>query len=264
MPDTNTVRVFNLNIWNYNEPWEMRRRLIVEAIKQNEPDLVAIQEVQYRSWYKKDPRHQADQITERLSGYMLIWQPAHYYRDCEAGEKWEGLAILSRFPVVARRYLPLSCDEDDPRDALQRIVLGAEVYTLGGTFWLFTTHFPLSAKARERVVCDVYDFVMRTSEGRPFCLTGDFNAEPHSLPIRFLTGQLTLRGQLGTLIDAWALKHPDNAGFTSPTWEPRERIDYILVSSSVKVHNVALTATESNAQGIYPSDHCGLLAELGI
>lgn len=50
-----------------------------------------------------------------------------------------------------RRYLLLSRDEDDPNDALQRIVLGAEVRTPGGAFWLFTTHFPLNVRARERM-----------------------------------------------------------------------------------------------------------------
>ena len=95
----------------------------------------------------------------------------------------------------------------------------------------------------------------------PFVLTGDFNAEPDAAPIRLLTGRLTLEGRRGNLMDAWALLHPDEPGFT---WEPRERIDYIFVSPSVRVHEIALAATEPNAEGVYPSDHCGLIAELGI
>ncbi len=264
MGHSNAIRVFNLNIWNYNEPWEVRRELIAEAIRREEPDLIALQEIQYLSWYEKDPRHQADQLAERLPGYSLIWQPAHYYQGFGADGKWEGLAILSRFPVVDRRYQLLSRDEGDPDDRHQRIVLGAKVRALAGALWLFTTHFPLSARARERVACEVYDFVVETAGRLPFVLTGDLNAQPDAAPIRFLTGRLTLEGQRGNLVDAWALLHPDEPGFTWPTWEPRERIDYIFVSPSVRVHEIALAATEPNAQGIYPSDHCGLVAEVEI
>ena len=264
MANSNTIRVFNLNIWNYNEPWEVRRGLIAEAIRRDKPDLVTLQEIQYWSQYKKDPRHQADQIAERLPDYTLIWQPARYYPGLGADERWEGLAILSRFPVVDRRYLLLSRDEDDPDDVLQRIVLGAEVRTPGGAFWLFTTHFPLSARARKRVVREAHGFVVGTAGRRPFVLTGDFNAEPDSAPIRFLTGRLTLEGGCGNLVDAWALLRLDEAGFTWPTWEPRERIDYIFVSPSVKVRKISLAATEPDAQGVHPSDHCGLVAEVMI
>lgn len=264
MVNSNVIRVFNLNIWNYNEPWEVRRELIAEAIRREEPDLIALQEIQYLSWYEKDPRHQADQLAELLPGYSLIWQPAHHYRGLGANEKWEGLAILSRFPVVDRRCLLLSRDESDPDDTFQRIVLGAEVCTPGGALWLFTTHFPLSARARERVACEAYDFVVGTAGRHPFVLTGDFNARPDSAPIRFLTGRLALEGRRSNLVDAWALLHPDEPGFTSPTWEPRQRIDYIFVSPLVEVHEIALAATEPNAQGVYPSDHCGLIAKLGI
>jgi len=264
MTSRNIIRVFNLNIWNYNDPWKVRRELIAEAIRRKGPDLITFQEIQYRSWYGEDLHHQADQLAEHLPDYSLIWQPAHYSRDCEAGEQWEGLAILSRFPIVDRRYLLLSRDEGDPDDTFQRIVLGVKVRTPGGALWLFTTHFPLSASARERVACEVYDFVVEMAEDRPFVLTGDFNAEPESAPIRFLTGHLALRGQCGSLVDAWAFLHPDDPGFTSPTWKPRERIDYVFVSPSVKVHKITLAATEPNAQGVYPSDHCGLLAEVEI
>lgn len=262
MNSLNTIKVFNLNIWNYNEPWDVRRELIAEAIRREEADLVALQEIRYLSSYEEDPRHQAEQIAERLSGYSLIWQPAHYYQSCGPDEKWEGLAILSHLPVVDRRYLLLSRDEGDSNDTLQRIVLGAEVRTPGGAFWLFTTHFPLSARARQRVVCEAYDFVVGTAGPRPFVLTGDFNAEPDSAPIHFLTGRLALERQHGGLVDAWALLHPNEPGFTQPRREPRKRIDYFFVSPPVRIYKITLAATEPDAQGVYPSDHYGLVAKL--
>ena len=70
------ISIFNLNIWNYNEPWQRRRELIARAIQEANPDLIALQEVTYLSGYTEDTRHQADQLLARLRGYGLIWQPA--------------------------------------------------------------------------------------------------------------------------------------------------------------------------------------------
>lgn len=95
------VRILDLNIWNYNKPWPERRDRIVDLILDTQPDVVALQEIQYRDW-TIDPRHQGDQILAGLAGYASVWQPAHYWtpgRGDNAGElKWEGLAILSPHP----------------------------------------------------------------------------------------------------------------------------------------------------------------------
>ena len=56
-----TLRILNLNIWNYNAPWPERRARIVGLIQDTQPDLVALQEVRYHDWLPY-PNHQADQI----------------------------------------------------------------------------------------------------------------------------------------------------------------------------------------------------------
>ena len=208
----NSIRILDLNIWNYNEPWPARRDRIVDLIQRTNPDLVALQEIRYHEWLP-EPRHQADQILAELSGYTSIWHPAHYWPPnmdtFTSGKQWEGLAILSRSPIVDQAIARLSRDADDPRDSFQRLVLGAQVRTQEGSFWLFDTHFPLSERARGRVVVEAFDFVIQTSNGQPFAFTGDLNAEPQDLPILFLTGQAEIEGNRGSLIDAWTACHPD-------------------------------------------------------
>jgi len=34
-----------LNIWNYNEPWLKRRSLIIQTIRQHNPELIGFQEI---------------------------------------------------------------------------------------------------------------------------------------------------------------------------------------------------------------------------
>ena len=259
------VTIMGLNIWNYNEPWATRRELIAQAIQRADVELVALQEVRYDNSYGEDCRHQAAQILTRLPGYEMIWQPAMRYPSPKADQglvQWEGLAILSRLPIVDRRHIWLSRDREDVRDNHQRIVLGARVITTSGPFWFFTTHLSLSARGRERTIVEVYRFARDTAGQEPFAITGDFNALPSDPPIRFLLGEETLEGRSGDWADAWMCRHPTGPGYTNSPWEPNKRIDYVFLPRAEMVREIEIVGDQSDSDGIYPSDHLGLRAEL--
>ncbi len=262
---TDEIRILCLNIWNYNPPWPERRARIVDLILDTGPDIVALQEVRYRDW-TIDPRHQADQILAGLPGYTSVWSPAHYWEPGSGGNvgelEWEGLAILALHPIVDQAVLRLSRDSNDERDRFQRLVLGAQVRTNAGPFWLFNTHFPLSAHARERVAAESLTFVQQTAGDLPFAFVGDLNAHPADLPIRCLTGQDEVAGQAGRLQDAWATLYPHAPGHTFPAWGPEQRIDYVLVPSTVAVREMQIVGQVPNRETVSPSDHCGLFANL--
>ena len=261
----NRVQLLDLNIWNYNDPWEARRERIVDLIRSTLPDVVALQEVRGRDW-GADVRHQADQILARLPGYSAVWEPAHYWRPGEGHNEgrleWEGLAILSAHPLVDRAVARLSQDPQDERDSFQRLVLGTQVQTPGGPFWVFDTHFPLSATARTRVAAEAYHFCRNRAGNIPFALTGDLNAEPQDVPIRYLTGADEIDGQAGDLIDAWTARHVGEPGYTFPAWGPSKRIDYVLIPSEVHAAEIEVLGSVPNRDTVSPSDHCALLATL--
>jgi endonuclease/exonuclease/phosphatase family metal-dependent hydrolase len=261
------VCILDLNIWNYNEPWSIRRDRITELIQGTDPDLVALQEIRYHE-QRPESRHQADQILDGLSGYTGIWRPAHYWPPhadaAQGGKQWEGLAILSRYPIVDQTVVHLSRDLDDLRDSFQRLVLGAQVRLPGGRFWLFNTHFPLSEPARNRVVTEAFGFMTQTANGQPFAFTGDLNARPEDRPILFLTGQAEIEGNHGNLIDAWTACHPGEPGYTFSAWDPQRRIDYVFVPSSVQVEQITVVGAVPGRETVSPSDHCGLLTILRI
>jgi endonuclease/exonuclease/phosphatase family metal-dependent hydrolase len=259
------IRILDLNIWNYNEPWPTRRDLILDLILDTEPDIVALQEIRYRDW-TLDPRHQAGQILAGLPGYTATWHPAHYWpqasRETTGEKEWEGLAILSPHPIVDQAVLRLSRAPEDPRDSFQRLVQGAQVRTPAGPFWLFNTHYPLSAPARQRVAAESLAFCLQTAGDVPFALTGDFNAEPQDLPIRYLTGQAENDGHTDRLIDAWTACHPTGPGYTYPAWGPIKRIDYVFLPATVTAQEIKVVGTVPDRKTAAPSDHCGLLATL--
>jgi endonuclease/exonuclease/phosphatase family metal-dependent hydrolase len=257
------LRILNLNIWNYNVPWPERCARIIELVKDTEPDLVTLQEIRYHDWLPY-PSHQADQILGGLTGYNSIWHPAHYWApgrgDNQGQTCWEGLAILSHTPIVDQALVRLTRDPNDPRDVHQRLVLGAQIHTPAGPFWLFDTHYPLSADARARVAVETHRFVRQTAGDLPFVLAGDFNALPTDLPIRFLSGQAEIDGQTGTLVDAWHATHPTEPGYTFPAWGPARRIDYLWTPATVQIESITVAGSVPNRETISPSDHCGLLA----
>jgi endonuclease/exonuclease/phosphatase family metal-dependent hydrolase len=169
---------------------------------------------------------------------------------------------MSRFPIIDRQHVRLSRDPQDEGDYHQRVVLGCRVLSPDGPFWLFTTHYSLSPVARERNAVETYDFVCATAGQDPFTVTGDFNAHPDRAPIQFLTGAAPLQGRRGDWVDAWAALHPVEAGYTSNPWKPWERIDYVFVPRRAMLLSIEIAADKPDAEGLYPSDHLGLLARL--
>jgi endonuclease/exonuclease/phosphatase family metal-dependent hydrolase len=107
-------------------------------------------------------------------------------------------------------------------------------------------------------------------------VTGDFNAEPDSNEIRLLGGHKTPPPLPGlVLLDAWRYADPATPGWTwdrhnsavLATGEPDARIDYVFIGyrlnneSAPHVRNARLAGNEP-IDGVWPSDHAAVVAEL--
>ena len=110
----------------------------------------------------------------------------------------------------------------------------------------------------------------------PAILCGDFNAEPNSDEIRFLTSLTALDGRTTYWQDAWRVAG-DGPGWTQD-WRgnpigsgmnlPRKRIDYVFVGDPFwragdggRVLSAALAFHEP-LTGIVASDHAGLVVDV--
>jgi endonuclease/exonuclease/phosphatase family metal-dependent hydrolase len=145
---------------------------------------------------------------------------------------------------------------------------------------VFSTHLSWQlhdAARREREVQALVRFVAeRTDPAAPVgpVVAGDFNAEPDSTVIRYLSGLATLDGASTYLQDAWRLAGDGGPGLT---WsnanphaaldrEPERRLDYIFSGfhgrdgggRPVECRVVA----DTPVAGVWPSDHFGVLAVL--
>lgn len=285
------LRVVTLNFWGTEPPLDRRIELAVRQLRVLAPDVVCMQEVRPLDGLAGPTT--ADVIAERLGMH------AHYAKACEwqAGDAGmakpgqEGLAIITRAPLLEARTLPLP----EPRLADSRILLSGRVATDGGPIWVHTTHLHYrldDGVAREKQVLAIDETVRalgRDKDSPPQILCGDFNATPDSDEIRFLRALTTLGGRRTHWQDAWLRLHRECQAGDGPsegiTWSSENeftrplrsldidrRIDYIFVTSRKKdgratIHASQVVLTEREGQGegaICASDHYGVMADVQV
>jgi endonuclease/exonuclease/phosphatase family metal-dependent hydrolase len=109
----------------------------------------------------------------------------------------------------------------------------------------------------------------------PPILCGDFNAEPTSDEIRFLTAKAVIDGRSTYFQDSWAVIH-DRGGVTwdpandlaAEANEPPQRIDYVFVGEAHRGTNGAgrvigaSLAFDEPRTGTFASDHYGLSVDV--
>jgi endonuclease/exonuclease/phosphatase family metal-dependent hydrolase len=259
------LRVLTLNIWNLSGQWRSRREGILRVVRRWAPDVVCLQEV-----VANEKGNQAEWLASELGD----WSVAYAGEPLAGGAARFGNAVLSRWPIEtdASAQLPYVPDELE----VQRVVAHART----GGVDVFSTHLAWQlhdAALRERQVQALVEFMSdRTDPAAPLgpIVAGDFNAEPDSSAVRYLSGLAPLDGTSIYLQDAWRLA---GNGGTGITWsnrnphaaldqEPDRRIDYIFSGfhgrggrgRPVECRVVA----DEPADGIWPSDHFGLLAVL--
>jgi endonuclease/exonuclease/phosphatase family metal-dependent hydrolase len=256
-PRVDGVKVMCFNVFNFNEPWAQRLDAVVDRIVAAAPHVVLLQEVRFKaSWVhaKAELRSSRAQIVHIVDALhrrdaSVRWQFVHrpsavYTHGGVAQMEFEGVAILSRAPIIATDHLALSRDLDDAGDCPhQRTVLRARLATADrvGAIDFFTTHFSLSERAQLRAVGELADWLdaLRAADPAvPQVLGGDLNALPSAPAIqrllgtdvgfvdtwaRFLAGNETAR--------ALAADAARNYGNTFPTLgaQPAKRIDFVLV-----------------------------------
>ena len=120
----------------------------------------------------------------------------------------------------------------------------------------------------------------RPENGFPPIIVGDFNAEPGSDEIRYMTGLHSMHGRSVAFVDAWeaagdhSLPGEDGLGITwsnrnpyaRTEFEPRRRIDYIFAGlpgrSGVGAVESCRVVCNEEMGGVWPTDHFGVFAEL--
>lgn len=284
------LRVIQLNADSLLGPqWTERRHEIIVWLDELDPDVVCLQEV----WEGHQQPNTGGWIAEHAKGdwhwaFGGFASPSSERTKADPSFRF-GSAILSRWPIdrVEVMSLPVCADtpgpphvtmwppalpHDFPFELLHVRTAGIDVYS---------THLqPMPAQAAHRVaqVLFIDEAIGRTCDPTsplPPLLCGDFNAEPTSDEVRFLTSKAVINGRSTFFQDSWALLH-DRGGITwdpanelaAGSNEPPARIDYVFVGESAyrpagagRVLTASLAFNESRT-GILASDHYGLCVDV--
>ncbi len=287
------LRVLQLNAGTLLEHgWEDRRHEIVAWIDRLRPDVVCLQEI----WERIDDpsTNTARWIADHAEGDWFHCFGGDAFDEAlwpDAGVHF-GSAILSRWPIETTGHLQLPV-EDDPADPFPGLVPWELVHARTAGLDVFSCHLasaPVHGHHRRRQVLAIDDYVRsvrgdldgttatrRRRDAVPAILCGDFNAEPDSDEIRFMTSLCDLEGRRTYYQDAWRVAGDGGPGWTQQ-WRthpiaaainvPRKRIDYVFVGDAFnrvdgagRVLSAQLALHES-LTGVMASDHIGVCVEV--
>lgn len=264
MPNGERLRVLTWNLWWRFGPWEERLPAIIATLREHDPDLVALQEV----WIA-DGTSSAQVIAEALGLHVEV---AHRLEVDGVGF---GNAVLSRWPIgrTAVRDLPSAGGTEE-----QRLALLAEVDAPTTRVQLYSTHLNWrhdESAVRQAQVRELCAFIAaERPRSYPPILCGDLNAEPSSDELRMLTGLAAVPEPGLVFRDAWTARGTEGPGFTwvdanpfaAAEHEQERRIDYVLSGwrrSDGRGQPLSCRVVgDRPVDGVWPSDHLGVLAEL--
>ena len=258
--DVKVLRLWTFNLLNPSNPLasgadvHTRTKIVVDAIKAEQPDMIAFQEVVQSGQVPNRARFIAGE-----TGYHWEWHQTYSIVLYD-----EGIAVLSRHPILETRTRKL------PHKDLvlfDRYVLGARVDTPAGEVDFYCTHMTAGGSDSESAdqAVEAWSFMSAESEGVPAFLAGDLNAEPDTAAMRFLRGDEPRDGKTGDLTDLWLATRPEDPGFTISPGNPHDRIDYIYASTAAMESFEPASCRlifDERVDGAFASDHIGVACEL--
>lgn len=233
-----------------------REQALAETIKAAEPDLVVFQEAT------------RPDVIERLSAAtgFPFW----------AARQNHSIGYLSRQEVS---YHEWHYPAGARHSFLEIIPAGTEARIFG--LHLSARFSRWDERRRAREIRSLLEGIKRHQDGL-HVLVGDFNTlapgeilELDRLPawiraLIWISGRKLQRETIQYVLDAgyadaYRMLHPEDKGYTFPTWDPHVRLDYVFVPKVFKERLVDCEViTEPQERIRAASDHCPLVARLKV
>jgi poly(A) polymerase len=239
-----TIRIATLNCRNTADRWRARSRVLVSELAGLRPDVIGLQEL----------RHFPDQagwVAEQAGARTASAQWLHRTYKTGVWWLWEGIAVLSRLPILERGRLALG--------GQHRVASFVRVRLPdGGSLDVFNTHLAFHSEAvRIAQVRRILAWMESRPPG-PQVLVGDFNTRPTAPSIGLMRQSLR---------SVYATDPPP----TVPTPLRRRTsqpavVDYLFVNRRVAVHDarLAFDRPSPTQPGLYASDHFGVVATISV
>lgn len=201
------LRVLSYNVHHCNPPSRkgyIDMKAIAEVIKNCNPDIVALQEIDVNTERSGKGLDQAKELGKLTNMYSFFVKTI----DCEGGDY--GIAILSKHPFTDTLAFALPMQlhiKGEPRGFAVATIEPAEGVKLA----FLSTHLDLREPNRNMQIETINRYAQ--SLNMPIIIAGDFNATPDSYAIKRMDN---------------VFRRSDPKGlFTIPVVKPNRTIDYI-------------------------------------
>lgn len=289
-----SLRIVTINVGSLLESeWDDRRHEVVAWIDHYDPDVVCLQEV----WETSESPNTGSWIAEACAADWHVESGGGPFDESLWPDQTMrfGSAILSRWPIDDANYHRLGIDQDQVEEGSFVARVPWELFHVSTAgLDIYSTHLvsaPSDLLHRHVQVVEI-DKIIKESRGTkddmvrfgkrrqhmPPILCGDFNAEPDSDEIRFLSGLTPLKGATTFYQDAWKVAGDGGPGYTQD-WRTmphaarlnvhRKRIDYVFVGDgflregdSGRVLSAEVGFDRSLTGDVIASDHCGLCVDV--
>ena len=243
------MRILTLNTWQERGDWQKRWEVTFEGIRHLQPDIIGFQELFNGSW--------AQEVQKRTGLTHLLFK-----------DEKHGVVLYTRYLVREWGTETLS---QSPLEEYRRYGLRAKLDVKGHPLLVLNTHLSWMLEdggSRMKQTEELLQLLDEKAPNTETIMMGDLNAPRHSSEIsRFI--------EKGNFRDLFFEKHPKERGYT---WDnrnpyvagaehglPDRRIDFILARNSDKLLKQLVSCeivfTKPNPQGVWASDHYGVLAE---
>lgn len=208
---------------------------IAHVIKDQDPDLVALQEVDM--FTERSGGMDAIAILEDITGMDGVFMKTFDYQGGEFGN-----AVLSKFPIIDQELIRLpSREEYEPR----LIMMVAIQLDNGDTLHFYATHLDHHRQDSDRPMQMEKIVDVITTDPNKVILAGDLNCQPGSEPLNMLDKVLT--------------RCPSDE-LTYPADEPYWTIDHIYYSKEKGIKDLGLTVIPETVA----SDHRPIVTQFEL
>lgn len=252
------VMTYNIQIGaTANNPsWDVKKfdlDAIADVIKAQDPDIVALQEVdRFRS--RSGQVDQVAYLAEKLGMYWA-YSPSYFDIETTKGRGMYGNAILSKYPIITnyahtlwRRGELLAGEYDWVIE--KRSILEAKIQINERFVNVFSTHLSTTADQRKKQTEEIRS-LLNQMRG-PKILMGDFNAKPEDPEMK------TILARYVDAMDVASVKGSQRATWPNGS-KSTEVIDYILLSKDWDVLEAYVVVDDTGA-----SDHNPIVAIISL
>ncbi len=265
MSKIKNLKVVTINILFEMAQWEQRREILVEGLRAENADLIALQEV-------KLPEDHSAWLAQQLNLpyiHLVPYQPSEIKHI-----PLYGAAILSRYPFSEKAILDLQ-SQGRKAQYVQIEWQGKPLIFCNGHYYWYPGPSPERVKQIELLLKWLGGLPQET----PIIAVGDFNGTPDTPAIAKMGEHFT---------SAYAAYHGQEPEYTCPTplvWHGWQRklhsfklnllrnrsfklwrgtLDYIFINKHLEVKDCRLILNQPlpNSPTLYPSDHFGIAALL--